>query len=226
VGFLAEIGTADGEAPAKAVLFLGGLQAQKRTKGDRGMKDSRIWVFRVLTLAGAGMFLYSWFEPWWQAWIVYLKTPALWIRPWGVDMYLPPEYAASISGYEMPAIFAPFMWTYLVVCMAILLYSMFASSAKKITLGKLSMSLPTALVLGVGLSYIFTVVVALIVMQMRMAGFYNAPLIGSIYIGLDEGHKSYVDTSLLTGFYVACATGPVLVVLAVLRQFIVDKDAK
>ena len=188
------------------------------------ISSSRIWIFRVLILAGAGMFLVSWFMPWWQAWIVYLKETAIYIRPWGAESFLPPEYAASIAGYEMPPFFAPFMWAYLAVCMTALLYGMFVSNSERIGVGKLSLS-PTGLIGVVGLTYILCVIVALIVMQIRMAEFYNAPVIGTIYIGLDEGHKSNVDTMLLPGYYLACATGPVLVVLSLLRGFIVGKSS-
>lgn len=183
---------------------------------------NRAWIFRGLTLIGGGMFLASWLMPWWQAWIVYLKTPALYVRPWGADSFLPPEYGAAISGYEMPPFFAPFMWAYLVVCMGALLYGMFVSSSERIGIGKLTVS-PAGLVGLVGLTYILCVVVAVIVMQIRMSGFFNAPLNGSVYIGLDEGHKSYIDTSLQPGYYLACATGPYLVLLSLVHRFIVPK---
>ncbi|MBI4789157.1 MAG: hypothetical protein HY782_19165 [Chloroflexi bacterium] len=168
------------------------------------------------------MFIASWFMPWWQAWIVYLKETAIQIRPWGADSFLPPEYAAAVSGYEMPDWFAPFMWAYFAVCITALLYGMFVSNSERIGVGKLSVS-PAGLVGLVGLTYLLCVVVALIVMQTRMAGFYNAPLIGTIYIALDEGHKSNVDTMLLPGYYLAAATGPVLAILSLLHRFIVGK---
>lgn len=181
-------------------------------------------LFGVLTLGGAALFLVSWFMPWWQAWIVYLREVALYIRPWGAESFLPPEYESVISGYEMPAFFTPFMWAYFAVFMIMLIYSVIAPSAKRIGIGKLSLPLPTALVLGVGISYIVCVVVAYIVMQMRVSEYFNASLNGTIYIALDEGHKSNVDTSLLPGFYLAAVTGPVLVVLGLLRGLIVGKS--
>lgn len=181
-------------------------------------------LFGVLTLGGAVLFLASWFMPWWQAWIVYLKQVALYIRPWGAESFLPPEYEASISGYEMPAFFALFMWAYFAVFMIMLIYSVIAPSSTRIGIGKLSLPLPTALVLGVGISYIVCIVIAYFVMQMRVSEYFNASLNGTIYIAIDEGHKSNVDTSLLPGFYLAAVTGPVLVILALLRGLIVGKS--
>ncbi len=189
---------------------------------SKGAGMTGMLIFRVLVLIGAAMWLASWFMPWWQAFIVYLKQPALVIRPWGVDSFLPPEYASSIAGYDMPGIFAPFMWTYLVVAMGLLLYGMLVGSRERLGIGKFTLG-PAGIVGLVGLSYILCVVVALIVMQMRMSGFYNASLFGSIYIAIDEGHRSYVDTSLQNGFYLACITGPYLVIVSIVHRFLTPK---
>lgn len=186
------------------------------------MSSARTWLYRFLTLGGAGMFLASWLMPWWTAYIVYLKSAAVNLRPWGVDMLLSAEYASWIPSYEMPAIFAPLMWAYLGLCMAALLISMFAPSAMRVGLGKLKLSLPTALVLGVGISYIVCVIVAALVMQMRLKEFFDAPLIGSVFFRMGEVGTA-VNTNFLPGYWLACATGPVLVVLATLRQFIIGR---
>ncbi len=189
---------------------------------SKGAAATGMMIFRVLVLIGAVMWIASWFMPWWQAFIVYLKTPALVIRPWGVDSFLPPEYAAEITGYDMPGIFAPFMWTYLVVAMGLLLYGMLVGSRERIGIGKFTLG-PAGIVGLVGLSYILCVVVAVIVMQMRMSSFYNAQLFGSIYIAIDEGHRSYVDTSLQNGYYLACVTGPYLVLVSIIHRFLASK---
>lgn len=186
------------------------------------MNSSRVWLFRVLTLAGAGLFLVSWSMPWWTAYVDYLHKSAVYIRPWGVDMLLQGEYAAWLPTYEMPEIFAPAMWAYLGLCMAALLLSMIIVDTKRIGLGKLSLPWPTALVLGVGFSYVVCVVVALIVMQLRLKDFFDAPLIGSVFFRQGEV-GSNIDTTLLPGYYLACVTGPVLIVLALLRKFIVGE---
>lgn len=198
------------------------ISGSKSVSTTKSVSSTRLWIFRGLTLVGAGMFVASWFMPWWQAWIVYLKTPAIYVRPWGAESFLPPEYASRIAGYEMPSFFAPLMWTYLVVSIAVLLYSLIARR-RKVGIGNFRMFLPAFLVGLVGLSYIVCTVVALIVMQIRMSEFFGAQLFGSIYIGIDEGHKSYVDTGLLPGYYLAALTGPALVVLALMRGRIVGK---
>ena len=205
------------------------ISTTKSASGAKGVTKTatstspRTWIFRGLTVVGGAMLLVSWMMPWWQAYIVYLKTAALYVRPWGVDMFLPPEYSAVISGYQMPKIFAPLMWIFLGCCVIALVGSLFASSKDKAGIGKIRLPLPMVLVGGVGVAYIVFVVVCLIVLQMRASGFYNAPLVGTTYIGLDEGHKSYVDTSFLTGYYLAAVTGPVLLVLGLARQLIVGK---
>lgn len=186
------------------------------------MGSARLWLYRVLTLAGAGMFVVSWFMPWWTAYVEYIKKTAVNIRPWGVDMLLQAEYAAWLPNYDMPSIFTPAMWAYFGLCMLALLVSMFVSAKKRVGVGKLSLPWPTTLVMGVGFSYIVCVIVALIVIQMRLKEFYDAPLIGSTFFSQGEV-QSNVDTTLLPGFYLACATGPVIFVLGLLRRIIVGK---
>jgi hypothetical protein len=192
------------------------------------MGNARTWIFRILVLLGAGLLAYTWFQPWWTAYIVALETTAINIYPWGLESFVPAQYAAWIAGYDkaMPGWFTPFMWVYFGLCMAALLFSLFASSNKSIGIGKFKVSLPTAIVGGVGLSFIIVVISAVLVISAKIKGFYNAPLIGSIWLTMEEGKESAVDTSLLTAYYLACATGPILLILAITRRFIVGKKKK
>jgi len=187
------------------------------------MGGIRTWIFRVLVLAGAGLFLYSWFQPWWTAYIDELETTAINIHPWGVESFVPQEFAVWITGYEMPAFFAPLMWVYLGLCIAALLFSLFASSAKRVGVGKLGVSLPQALIGGVGLSYIGIVIIAVIVMLSRLEGFYNAPLIGTFIIDMGDPYMSAVNTNLLLGYWLACGVGPLLIILGLLRNKIIGR---
>lgn len=190
------------------------------------MSKARPWIFRVLVLAAAAFFLYSWFQPWWTAYVVELKVTAINIYAYGLESFIPAEYKTWIAGYDtaMPAWFTPFMWVYLAICMLILAFSLFAKSEKGISLGKLRISLPTLLIAGVGLSVIGVCIIGIMVIQANLVNFYNAPLNGTITVDMGDPYQSDVDTSLLKGYYLMIATGAVLLVLSVLRQFIVGKS--
>jgi hypothetical protein len=190
------------------------------------MSNSRTWIFRALVLAAAAFFVFSWFQPWWTAYVVELKVTAINIYAYGLESFIPAEYKTWIAGYDeaMPAWFTPFMWVYLVICMAVLAFSLFAKSEKGISLGKFRISLPTLLIAGVGLSVIGVCIIGIIVIQMNLVNFYNAPLNGTIIVDMGDPYSSEVDTSLLSGYYMMWATGAVLLVLSILRQFIVGKS--
>ena len=76
------------------------------------MSNAKAWVFRVLILACIGLLLYTWFQPWWQAYIVALDEPAVQVYPWALDILIPPDYAYLIAGAEdaLPQWFYTFMW--------------------------------------------------------------------------------------------------------------------
>ena len=190
------------------------------------MSNARTWIFRGLVLAAAALFLFSWFQPWWTAYVVELKVTAINIYAYGLESFIPIEYQNWIVGYDsaMPAWFTPFMWAYLVICMLILGYSLFASSEKGISLGKFRMSMPTLLTAGVGLSVIGVCIIGIIVILMNLEQFYGAPLNGTITIDMGDPYQSDVDTALLPGYYLLGATGVLLLVLSVIRQFIVGKS--
>jgi hypothetical protein len=182
----------------------------------------RVWLFRILVLAGAGVLLYSWFQPWWQAYVVELQQIAIIIHPWALESFVPPDYAFMLVGSEMPVWYAPFIWIYLGLCIAALLYSLFASE-KRVGLGRFRLSLPKVLIMGVGLSFIVIVAAAVIVISIRGQDFWHAPLIGRIHIAFEEFEHSYVETSLLFGYWLACGVGPFLIILALLRNKIMGK---
>jgi len=187
------------------------------------MGGVRAWIFRVLVLVGAGLVLYTWFQPWWSAFIVELDIQAVTIYPYGMEINMG-EYAHWLTGAEnsMPGWFFIFMWIYLGLAVALLLYSLFASE-KRVSLGRFSWSLPKLLVGGVGLSYIVIVAAALITIAIKSGSFYGAPVQGTIFVSLEEQYESYVDTSLLFGYWLACGVGPFLVLLALFRNKIIGR---
>jgi hypothetical protein len=162
--------------------------------------------------------LLSWSTPWWRAVILEIDR-YIQIRPWGLEHNLG-DFAGYIAGAEMPAWFAPFMWTYLGICVLLLLASLFAKE-KGIRFGKFELSLPQALIMGVGLSYIVVVVVAAVYASIRLGDYWDVKLIGRTYVQIGDVEHSYVETGFLFGYWLACAVGPLCVVLGLLRNKII-----
>ncbi|MFC2026585.1 hypothetical protein ACFLUX_01250 [Chloroflexota bacterium] len=189
------------------------------------MGSVRIWIFRTLVVVGGGIFVYSWFQPWWSAYIVELLLDALYIYPFGFESLIPTEYAWYIAGADtvMPAWFTPFMWVYFGLCLTALLVSLIIGSDKRIGWGKINMSLPTALIGGVGLSYIAVVAAAALTISANAEAF-GAPFWGKVYVDL-QGRDlvSWVETGPQFSYWLACALGPLLIVLALLRNKIIGK---
>ncbi len=178
----------------------------------------RPWLFRVLVIAGGAVMFMSWIMPWWRAYIVELDRWVA-IRPWGLEHNLG-DLAAYIKDAVMPTWFAPVMWAYLCISIALLLFSLFAPE-KALRLGRFTFSLPQLLIMGVGIAYIVCVVFAFVYASMRMDSFWHLKMIGKTYVELGEVEKGYVESNLLTGYWLACVAGPVLLILGLLRSKIV-----
>lgn len=190
------------------------------------MGGVRSWIFRLLVVIGAALFVYSFLQPWWTAYIVALETTAINIYAHGLESFIPSEFAAWIAGYDqiMPGWFTPFMWAYMILCMLALAFSLFVSDTKKLGIGKIKISLPTLIPAIVGLSFIIVAVVAVLVISAQLPNFYNAPLNGDFYMDMGDPYISVVETGLLTSYYMAYVAGGLLLVTAVLRRFIVGKN--
>jgi len=184
------------------------------------MGSFRVWLFRGLVIVAAGLLLFSWFMPWWRAFIATINGQVQ-IHPWGLKHNLIGPDAAYMAGTEMPAFFAPLMWTYLGICIALLLFSLLVKE-KTFNLGKFKLSLPKVLIGGVGLSYIVVVVLAVIIAAIRTGDFYGTPLIGVTYVAFNDVGTA-VEAGLLFGYWLACGVGPLLIVLALLRNKIIGK---
>ena len=97
--------------------------------------SARIWLFRILVVAVAGVMLVSWFLPWWSADIEMLGYNIIQIRPWGLQLgERLGGFEILLKGAAMPAWFGPMMWTYLGVCMIALLVGI-AAGERKISFG-------------------------------------------------------------------------------------------
>ncbi|WP_173930951.1 hypothetical protein [Chelativorans sp. Marseille-P2723] len=188
-------------------------------------RSLRFWLYGVLVLAGAGLMLASWFSPWWGAQISDLPgRDHMVLRPWGVELVSEVRTYANRALYSMPGFFEPFMWTYLGVCMLALAVSIFVT--KTVSLGRFRISLAQLLIGFVGLSYLIAVVTAFIIAQIR-SGAGGVQFIGtSLVFNPITGSNTRFIGALKPGYWMAAATGPVLIVLALLRNVIIGRSRK
>jgi hypothetical protein len=189
------------------------------------MGGVRAWIYRVLVLAATGLFVYSWFAPWWMAHIEALDIDAVKIFPFGMSINMG-NYPHWLAGADqvMPGWFTPLMWVYFGIFIAVILYCVFATTEKRINLGKLSMSLHDALIACVGISFIVVVATAVTMIAINAPNFYDGVLNGTIYVEMSEHEASYVTMGLQNGYWIACCAGPVLLLLALLRKKIAGNN--
>ena len=186
-------------------------------------RGSGVWIFRVLLVAGAAFMVYSWFAPWWSATIAALPgKDHLVMRPWGVQVVAQVKASGDQSLYSMPWIFAPFMWTYLTVCMLALAASLFVD--RTISVGRIRLPLAVVLIGLVGLSYMAAVGIAYGVGELK-AGWAGTNFIGTSSVkNAMSGAKVKMVSDLQIGYWLALGAGAVLFVLALLRGLIVGKS--
>ena len=198
----------------------GGMMQTEEVGTTRG--GARVWIFRILLVAGAAFMVYSWFSPWWSAKLgVIPGDNHLVLRPWGIEAVAQVRANSDKSLYSMPWFFAPFMWTYLTVCMLALAASLFVD--RQISVGRIKLPLAPALIGLVGLSYVVAVGTAYGVGQLR-AGWAGTSFIGkSTYLEPNTDMKIKMVSDLETGYWLALGAGAVLIVLALLRGLFVGK---
>jgi hypothetical protein len=187
------------------------------------MNNAKTWQFNALVTAGAAVMLASWFLPWWTANIEALGNDVVQIHPWGLEV--DPRlggFTVFIKGATMPAWFAPSMWTYFGLCMMALLVSL-CMRAKEVAIGRFKIRLSQLLAGGVGLSYIVAAIIAVVYLSMRLKGFFDTPLQGRKPVDLGEAMRTYVNTSLLLGYYLTYCTGFWLLALALFHKKIMGK---
>ena len=194
------------------------------------MGNAKVWLFRFLVLVVIGLMLVSWFMPWWSIEIYELGDDVVVIRPWGLEDNSESGYQPSgdeevlpvtLKGADMPVWFAPAMWTYLGIVVAALLFSLFVKR-KELKIWKIKSTLPSLIIGTVGFSYIVVVVLCVIVTAIRTGDFYGVHLMGYTYI--DLGHYPYqsgAEAGMKLGYWLSCAVGPLLIVLALLRNKII-----
>jgi len=194
------------------------MQIIKEEKLFNNMSTVRSWLFRILVIIAAGFMVYSWLQPWWRCEISRINGWIV-IHPWGLEHNMQ-AFSEYMKGAEMPGFFAPLMWIYLGLCILALLVALFIKNKNIKLLGK-EFNLPNFIISLVGLSYIVVVIVAVIFAAIRTGDFYGTKLIGVTRINLGGEMVSDATANLQTGYWLACAAGPLLVLLALLRNKII-----
>lgn len=188
------------------------------------MNGTRVLLFRGLTVIAAGLLALSWFLPWWRAHILEkeLLGSYMQVNPWGLNTNLPQDYRPYYNAWLMPDWFAPLMWAFFGLLIALLLFSLFARDKKLNFLGRIELSLPQLIVLAVGLLYVVTVAGALVVLSIRVNDFTPGfKLIGETFISLGGALEGWMGSNFELGFWLACAAGPMLILLALFRNKII-----
>ena len=183
------------------------------------MSSTRVWLFRGLIIISIALILVSWFQPWWAADIFELSKNAVIIHPWGLEQHV--GEIGYLPGSEMPAYFAPLMWIYLGLVIALLLFSLFARD-KEFNIWKFRFTIPSFIIGFVGFSYIIIVVLAVIVAAIRTGEQQGLHLIGTTFIP-EPYPGSDVTGRLEIGYWLACSAGPLLIILSLLRSRIIGK---
>ena len=180
--------------------------------------NARIWIFRLLVVAAAGVMLAAWFLPWWTVDIESFGNNMVQIRPWGLVLNVRMgDFKILMKGAEMPTWFAPFMWTYLGLCMLALLVGAFARG-KEIGIGGFKIKLDQLLIGGTGLSYLVVGIVTAIYGSMRSQAIMGIPLLGRSFIDLGDPLVTYVESRFLPGYYLIYVAALLLIALAILRN--------
>jgi len=121
----------------------------------------------------------------------------------------------------MPGYFTPLMWTYLGLVMAALLIGVWFTN-KNVRLFRREFNLSRWLIGIVGFSYIFVVICAVAVAEIRAAE-VGVPLLGRTFVAMGTMAVSWIEGHIVLGVWLACAVGPLFIALALLRNKIMGR---
>jgi hypothetical protein len=180
-------------------------------------------VFRGLVIIAAVLIVISWMGPWWTVDISGgVKLPnAVVVYPYGLTLDVA-EFEGFVQGATMPDFFAPLMWTYFGLALLALIASLFVKD-KKIKFMNITGSLPSWIIGVVGFSCIVVVVTAVIVISIRASDYFDMKLLGTLQIY--DHPITYATGTLQLHYWLACITGPLLIMLALLRNKIIGKNS-
>ncbi|MFZ7133472.1 MAG: hypothetical protein ACOWWR_14065 [Eubacteriales bacterium] len=184
----------------------------------------RAWFFRILIASTIALMIVGWFMDWWACQIYEIGImDVVVIHPWGLWMNEDEIglFMSRISGADMPGWFAYVMWAYLAICIVLLLYSMFIKEKTINLFKKIHINLPSLIMIGIGISYIIVVLIALIFAAVRTGDFFDMHLIGFTLVDAGEPLISGAEADLKLGYWLSCAVGPILIILALLRNKII-----
>jgi len=200
------------------------MNSSESTSSSESRSNTGLWIFRGLTLVGMALFLYTWFQPWWVAYIEQLGENGVVIYPHAMNISGQlRNYPQWIVGAEMPAWFFPLMWVFLAICIFSLVASLFYKN-EWFAVGKHKISLAQFLVGLAGFGYTVFVIVFVITVAIRASEFYGTTVQGSVFISKADYAESYVHTSLQPGYWIACGVGLGLLVLSLLHKKLVGKS--
>ncbi len=185
----------------------------------------RSWIFRVLVLLAGGLMVYSFLQPWWFTEIYELRKVVAEVYPYGL-WYDPAAigiFTNQVEAQNMPAWFTSVMWVYFGIAVAAILVGLFIKS-KGFTIGKLRIGVPNLIIGIVGFSYIVVALAAVYMISTKTAALFDTPFRGFFYLDLGGGMASGGQSDILIGYWLACAAGALLLVLALVRNLIVGKD--
>ncbi len=181
----------------------------------------RTWIFRVLIIIAMGMLILSFFSPWWIVNVtgeMTMDSPVI-VRPYGLELNLG-GYAGYIRGAEMPVWFTPVMWVYFGMVILALIFSLFAKESN-VKIWKIRTTLPKFIICLAGISYVVVVIAAVTVISIRASDFFNMKLLGKVLIS--DHPIVYAVGTLQPYYWLACATGPLIIILSLLRNKIIGK---
>ena len=180
---------------------------------------TRKGLFGILTIFAIAIMLVGWFIPWWKCHVIEVDSWMV-IRPWALQTTLPEQFDSYIEGSTMPVFFAPLMWIFLALCVLALVMSMFVKN-KPIKIWKINTTLPQLLIGFVGIGFAVVCIAMIVVAAIRTGDFYGTKLLGYSHVEIEYPIETGVDAALYPGFWLACGTSVVCILLALFRNKII-----
>jgi hypothetical protein len=182
----------------------------------------RTWIFRGLIVIATALLVISFLGPWWIVNVtgeMTMEAPVV-VYPYGLQLDLG-GYAGYIRGAEMPVWFTPIMWVYLGLVVLFLIFSLFAKESN-LKIWKIRTTLPKFIICLVGISYVVVAIAAVTVISIRASDFFDMKLLGRVMIS--DHPIVYAVGTLQPYYWLACATGPLIIILSLLRNKIMGKS--
>jgi hypothetical protein len=179
------------------------------------MGNRRLWLYRSLVIATAGLMIASAVLTWWSCSIdvpaVSTKTAHVYIYEYGLrhDLVELKEYVAAD---ETPTYQSVLAWAYIGLSVGLMLWSTWFKGKK----GRLLLG-------GIGLTYIVYAAIAIFVVVANRISDFDISLFGrssTIYTTTVDIRVSFF-TTLHPGYYLAYGAGLACIVLSLLRNRIV-----